>query len=330
MRKLGLLLVFGMFASAAWAGFTPGNWTNVDSYHGQGDPLNVVLTYNYAGPDFTIGTFDWAGDGEAFSPSYASEARCWITAPSGENAGFQLASGYAGVFTSGGSDAFFNGVQALGTWTFEFYESYDDGSVDPDATHYNIQFTFNDDYTPPPQYVWFEDFNAGIPGAWTITDNLGNSPFVWTTNDVAGRTNYAGGDGLCADADADAFGSSGVPYDTSLISPSFEVPADGTLEFDAAYNDLTAGGNDIAEVNILTATGSTNLIYWDEDHDAYGPGEHVSVDLSPYAGQQAQIEFRYYGGGWDWYFEVDNVGVIPEPASLALLAFGGLALLRRR
>ena len=35
-----------------------------------------------------------------------------------------------------------------------------------------------------------------------------------------------------------------------------------------------------------------------------------------------------YSGGTD--FSVDNVGMVPEPATLSLLALGGLALIRRR
>ncbi|MCK4341551.1 MAG: choice-of-anchor J domain-containing protein [Phycisphaerae bacterium] len=182
----------------------------------------------------------------------------------------------------------------------------------------------------PPEYLLLEDFNAGIPANWTILDNIpGGGPFVWMTNDVAGRENYAGGDGLCADADSDEFGASGTPYDTSLITPEFMVPADAEFMFTAAYNDLGAGG-DTAEVNVTTDGGTTwtNLLTWDEDHDPAGPGELVNIDFGGYAGETAQVEFRYYGGGWDWYFQVDNVGLTPEPASLMLLALG--ALLRRR
>ncbi len=42
--------------------------------------------------------------------------------------------------------------------------------------------------------------------------------------------------------------------------------------------------------------------------------------------------FRYYLGGTSdaATFDLDNISVTPEPATLSLLAFGGLALLRRR
>ena len=148
------------------------------------------------------------------------------------------------------------------------------------------------------------DFNTGLPADWTVVDDVGN--FIWVTNDVSGRTNYAGGDGLCMVSDADEYSGSGLDYDTSLITPAFSVLSGCTLEFDSAYNYLSS---EQAEVNITINGGTSwiNLLTWMEDHDAYGPGEHVVLDLSAYVGETAQIAFRHVGNGWDWYYEVDNV-----------------------
>ena len=170
--------------------------------------------------------------------------------------------------------------------------------------------------------VLFEDFNAGIPAGWTITDNAG-AGWHWELNTTTGRTNYAGGDGTCMVADADDAWL--YPYDTSLITPEFMVPDGGTLEYMAAYNFMSSV--EAAEVNITIDGGAnwTNLLTWMEDHSAYGPGESVVLDLSAYVGNMAQIEFRYYGDGWDWYYEVDDVAVkgfgeainpCPQPAFL--------------
>jgi hypothetical protein len=146
------------------------------------------------------------------------------------------------------------------------------------------------------------DFNAGLPTGWTVT----GGPFTWVTNDVTGRTNYAGGDGLCMDGDSDYYNSGGAAYDTSLITPEFDVLPGAMLEFDAAYNYLST---EQFEVNITTDGGMnwTNLLTWMEDHDAYGPGEHVTLDLGAFSGNMAQVAFRYVGTGWDWWVEVDNV-----------------------
>ena len=101
-----------------------------------------------------------------------------------------------------------------------------------------------DDVTVPG--VFFEDFNSGMPGDWTLLDRAGNG-FYWTLNSLTGRTNYAGGDGDCAIADQDDYWD--YPYDTSLITPWFVVPDGGTLEFIAAYNYL--GSGEAFEVNII-------------------------------------------------------------------------------
>lgn len=327
MRKSALLGMAMLFlATGAWAGFTPGNWTNVNSYHAHFNALNVVQTYN-VGTDSVIGDFNWTGNGEAFGGSYASEARCWITAPTGQNAGFQLASGYGGLFTSGGTSNFFNGVHAIGNWTFEFYESYDDSTPDPDATHYNIQFNFLDQ-PPPPNYLWKEQFENGIPGNWTTT-TIG--AWGWTTNNLTpptSRANLTGGGGNCADADADKYNNPPFPYDTSLITPSFVVPAQqAMLQYDMYYDDIDA--QDFANVDISVDGGATWISL--ASYSADVAASHKSLDLSAYAGMTAQARFRYLGDSWDWYFEVDNVGPagIPEPASFILLALGVLALRRR-
>jgi hypothetical protein len=278
------------------------------------------------GGGYTMGALDWNGFASVLnSATYGSELTLDLSGPLGA-ATITLGSGTTfspGAWFSGSTGAFDGLGDPAGTWTFDFYESYDDGGDgQPDAIWDEIHFTFND-YVQI-DYVWFQDFNAGIPGDWTLT----GSPFLWTTNDIAGRDNYTGGSGTCAIADSDEYNYDGLPYDTSLISPVFTVPsANATLEFDAAYNDI--GNTDKAEANILIGGERYVLMQWDEDHSAYGPGEHVSLDLSAYAGQTAQIEFRYHGPGWDWYYEVDNAGVTPEPTSLMLLGLG-LVLLRRR
>jgi len=275
---------------------------------------------------YMMGALNWTGTVSPLHGStYGSELRCNLNGPLGAAtltlgtgttfANYTVFSGVSNVYAGDGDPA--------GAWTFDFYESYDDGGDgQPDAIWHNISFTFNEGQ-PPPQYLWKEEFEGGIPANWTLS----GYPWYWTTNNVCGRPNYTGGTGLCADADSDYWYS--YPYDTRMITHQFTVPtANPTLEFDASYNDI--GGADIAQVNISTDGGATwqNLINWNTDQGAYD-GVHVSVNLAQFAGQNAMIEFRYAGTGWDWWFEVDNVGVTPEPASLLLLGLAALALRRR-
>ncbi len=168
-----------------------------------------------------------------------------------------------------------------------------------------------------PQYIveggrdiLSEDFEGTFPPTeWTVINNGGNC--VWQRNDVTGRTNYAGGNGYCAVADSDWCGS-GTTMDTELWTPSFSLAGftSATLEFIASYNYLS--GSEYAEVDISTDGGSTwaNLLHWAEDHDDYGPGELVTLDLTPYVGNSTcMIRFHYYAPDWDWYWEIDDVNI---------------------
>ena len=79
-----------------------------------------------------------------------------------------------------------------------------------------------------------------------------------------------------------------------------------------AYNDITQPGGDYAEVLVSTDGGGTwtQIAFYDEDHSDWGPGEHATLDLTPYIGcPNVMIEFHYDDGGWDWFWHVDNVEV---------------------
>lgn len=47
-------------------------------------------------------------------------------------------------------------------------------------------------------------------------------------------------------------------------------------------------------------------------------------------GEILEVGFINRKGDNGWSFAVDNVSVVPEPATMSLLAFGGIALLRRK
>ncbi|MFN2226716.1 MAG: hypothetical protein ACK2UY_10420, partial [Anaerolineae bacterium] len=168
---------------------------------------------------------------------------------------------------------------------------------------------FEGHFTPPPcdwEVVTEEHFESWPPAGWTVVDNGGCG--VWNTNTYWGRTNYAGGDGMCADADADACGSA---MDTELWSPPLNLSAalEASLSFIASYNYLSG---DYFEVNVSPDGGTTwdNLLYWAADHSAYGPGETVNLDLTPYIGNNNVIvSFHYMADSWDWWAEVDQVQV---------------------
>jgi hypothetical protein len=326
------LLAFGLcllMAGPALAGFS---LTEAGPYDSDADAPGSFV-YSYAGADFLVGDVVFSGTLTSVIPAtWASEARINITDPLGSSAGWSPV-GISGTYVEetitdqvvSGGGAFWTGM--AGDWTFEFTETYDDGEG-PDAQWSNLSFEFLD-APPPPACIYSESFEEGLPAGWSIVDNIGTSPFNWESTAVSpDRGNLTGGPGEAMTADADLYGSSGTPYDVSMISDTYLVPDNAELHFLAAYNDLTAGGNDFGYVDISTDGGTTwiNLATWDEDHNP----EAVSFDLSAYAGEEIQVMWTFAGGGWDWYFQVDEFCITPEPASLALLALGGLALIRRR
>jgi hypothetical protein len=169
--------------------------------------------------------------------------------------------------------------------------------------------------------LYLEEYFEGDfpPTGWTneIIQNHG-----WVRNDQTTdqRPNYAGGDGFCADADADDIGSGGPwPMDCALISPSMDLStvSGAIFAYTAAFDALSG---DYADVDISTNGGAnwTNLQHWTTDHSPSGPGEDVQFDISAYCGySDVQIRFHYFADSWDWYYEVDNVRVyevdfIPE------------------
>ena len=68
---------------------------------------------------------------------------------------------------------------------------------------------------------FFEDFEGGIPGTWTLTDYAGNGG--WNVNTYFGDDNWTSGGGICADINSDYYGS--VDLDAALISPLIAIPA---------------------------------------------------------------------------------------------------------
>jgi hypothetical protein len=157
--------------------------------------------------------------------------------------------------------------------------------------------------------ILLEDFESWPPPGWTVVNNGGDC--VWESTATTGRTNYAGGDGNAADADSDWCGS-GTFMDTELRTPLLDLSGytTATLQFVSSYNDI--GGGDYAEVNASDDGGGswTTLLTWDEDHDANGPGELVTLNLDDYAGSaNSQVSFHYGDATYDWWYEVDQVVV---------------------
>jgi hypothetical protein len=159
------------------------------------------------------------------------------------------------------------------------------------------------------------DFEDGIPADWVV---VSNSPggIVWTTtaDPACDLDNLTNGSGEAACANSDAAGYDSPPYDTELVSNPLDLSAVGAavLDVKAYYTDISIGLNDRFEVDVWDGSAWTNELSWDEDHEP----EDFSLNLSAYAGEPVvQVRFRYFGDGYDWYAQVDDIALTCVPAS---------------
>ena len=133
-------------------------------------------------------------------------------------------------------------------------------------------------------------------------------------------------------------------YNTFISTPSISLAGidanSVVLEFDSSWRD-EYDSNYHQTANIMVSyDGATavEVLLWESDstspnfHDD-APNEHVTLSLSnPDGASEMVLTFGLFDAGNDWWWAVDNIEVsgVPEPATLALFAAGGLALVRRR
>lgn len=157
-------------------------------------------------------------------------------------------------------------------------------------------------------------FEEGIPSGWQVVDNTGGTGIVWVTTadpacEIPNRTN---GTGEAACADSDAAGTPSTPYDTELWTPFVDLSGWGAVLLDvkAYYRDLNTGSNDRFEVDVWNGASWVNELSWDEDHEP----EDFTLNLSAYAGSpDARIRFHYFGNGFDWFAQVDDIALTCVP-----------------
>ncbi|MCZ7586142.1 MAG: immune inhibitor A [Deltaproteobacteria bacterium] len=161
--------------------------------------------------------------------------------------------------------------------------------------------------------IFTEDFSGGIPGDWSVVDNLSGGA-VWRDDDPGDRATenaWAQISGGFAIADSGWWASEYTDgsADTELVSPSIDCSnfAEVQLFFFTDFRSAAPGDHAYVEVsNDETKT-------WNEaEHfDATDVTEtSKTVDVSEWADEQANVKvrFRYVTGGTDQkWWAVDDV-----------------------
>ena len=158
-----------------------------------------------------------------------------------------------------------------------------------------------------------EDFETWPLESWSIVSNTAGG-LLWDSSEAYGDGNYTGGEGLAADVNSDK--NQYANYDTELVSPVIEAASLANLHLVYKANFQIYSGREKLDLDISNNDGASwsNILSWSENHGAlYGSiGETVSVDLTPYAGDNFKLRWRYYTRErepWDWYAQVDEVKI---------------------
>lgn len=158
------------------------------------------------------------------------------------------------------------------------------------------------------------DFESGIPGDWTVTDDSASgSGIVWTTSDdpECGIDNRTSGSGIAACADSDAAGQGAPAFDTSLITPPIDLSAADSASMEVAtyFREISPS---VLSIDVFDGAD------WNEVWSTTSSGTaDVPIDLTAYLGQaNVQVRMRYSGDGWDWYAQVDDVSLDCEISSV--------------
>jgi len=178
--------------------------------------------------------------------------------------------------------------------------------------HESVSLSWTDPSVP--QFTFYENFNYGISGVWTVTDNNG-SGITW-----ASGTNGPG------DYDLSEFeGSFAIVTsysntfpNTDLISPSIDLSnySEATLHFTYNYQDFANNPTDSGLVYISGDDGATwTLMNVYESDDPVGGLNSVSMDsalLNSVVGSTT-VRFKFHyevESGESWFFAVDDIYII--------------------
>jgi hypothetical protein len=221
MRINRLLVLATLAGSAGTALAAPREsvtFTAVDSVNSLNDAANITTIATFTG-GYRVGKIRISGDlTSAIAGTFASEARIRVTAPGGATFTIQ-------PFTTGDFSGTINVTDAVttlaspineaaGAWSFQFYESFNDGTG-PDATWDNISITLDDEVPAPPPPAGSIDLGSIALGAnRTETSTIAAGEIRWYRLDIPAPLTAAARTYL----DLDTLGSSVGDTEIALYS----------------------------------------------------------------------------------------------------------------
>jgi hypothetical protein len=324
--KKTLTLMFILAAAVSFAGDSVNLPGPYDSNGAADGATNGVATF-LSGANYSLGGMTVSGSlTDGGQGSFLTEARMRF-----RNSNFSAStffdvqmfltgSGWTGTMaggpTNGSAGAMYGGAITAGsTWTVNFWESFDDGGAAVDAVWTNLTLQFNDPPAPPT----INGRNYGTlanPTSMSDVYNVDNGNIIWSKFtlgssvlasdllqvDTAGSTTAAGG---TMDTELGLFDSSGL-----LLATNDDVNGSADRTSRIGYGSAPFGGGaaTLAAGTYYVAAGTFNV--------AYGNG-FVATSTATSTGNSLHMNMTYNAA-------------VPEPASLAVLGLGALALIRRR